>query len=39
LFEEAKNQDKLFVQDTSNYMKTYDGWKGAVGNKALKDEK
>jgi hypothetical protein len=39
LFEEAKNQNKLSVQDTSSYMKTYDDWKGAKGDKALKDEK
>jgi hypothetical protein len=39
LFEEAKNKNKLSVQDTSSYMKTYDDWKGAKGDKALKDEK
>ena len=39
LFEEAKNKNKSSVQDTSSYMKTYDDWKGAKGDKALKDEK
>ena len=38
LFEEAKNKNKLSVQDTSTYMQTYDDWKGAKGDKALKDE-
>ena len=39
LFEEAENTKKLPVQDTSSYMETYDDWKGAKGDKALKDEK
>ena len=38
-FENAKNKNKLNVQDTSSYMKLYDDWKGAKGDKALKDEK
>ena len=37
--ESAKNKSKLNVQDTSAYMKMYDEWKGAKGDKALKDEK
>ena len=37
--ENAKNKGKLSVADTSSYMKMYDDWKGAKGDKALKDEK
>ena len=37
--ENAKNKNKLTVQDTSDYMKMYDDWKGAKGDKAKKDEK
>ena len=37
--ENAKNKGKLDVQDTSAYMKMYDDWKAAKGDKALKDEK
>ena len=37
--ENAKNKDKLSVQDTSAYMKLYDDWKGAKGDKAMKDNK
>ena len=37
--ENAKNKDKLSVQDTSTYMKLYDDWKGAKGDKATKDAK
>jgi hypothetical protein len=38
-FENAKNKNELSVQDTSAYMKMYDDWKGAKGDKAMKDEK
>ena len=37
--ENAKNKDKLSVSDTSAYMKLYDDWKGAKGDKAMKYEK
>ena len=37
--ENAKNKNKLTAQDTSDYMKLYDDWKGAKGDKAKKDEK
>ena len=37
--ENAKNKNKLTAQDTSDYMKMYDDWKGAKGDKAKKDEK
>lgn len=37
--ENAKNKGKLSVADTSSYMKMYDDWKGAKGDKAMKDEK
>ena len=37
--ENAKNKDKLSVSDTSAYMKLYDDWKGAKGDKAMKDDK
>ena len=37
--ESAKNNGKLDVQDTSAYMKMYDDWKSAKGDKALKDQK
>jgi hypothetical protein len=37
--ENAKHKDKLSVQDTSAYMKLYDDWKGAKGDKAMKDDK
>ena len=37
--ENAKNKGKLDAQDTSAYMKMYDDWKAAKGDKALKDEK
>ena len=37
--ENAKNKNKLTAQDTSDYMKMYDNWKGAKGDKAKKDEK
>jgi hypothetical protein len=37
--ENAKNKNKLSVQDTSAYMKLYDDWKGAKGDKAMKDDK
>ena len=36
--ENAKNKNKLSVQDTSNYMILWDDWKGAKGDKATKDE-
>ena len=32
-FLEAKNKNTLSPQDISSYMKLYDGWKEAVGNK------
>ena len=35
--ENAKNKNKLTAQDTSDYMKMYDDWKGAKGEKAMKD--
>ena len=35
--ENAKNKSKLTAQDTSDYMKMYDNWKGAKGDKAMKD--
>ena len=35
--ENAKNKNKLTAQDTSDYMKMYDNWKGAKGDKAMKD--
>ena len=37
--EQAKNNKKLSVADVSDYMKLYDEWKAAKGNKAVKDEK
>ena len=37
--ENAKNKNKLTAQDTSDYMKMYDDWKGAKGDKAMKDAK
>ena len=37
--ENAKNKNKLTAQDTSDYMKLYDDWKGAKRDKAKKDEK
>ena len=35
--ENAKNKSKLTAQDTSDYMKMYDNWLGAKGDKAMKD--
>ena len=37
--ESAKSKKMLSVADTSAYMKMYDDWKGAKGDKATKDEK
>ena len=38
-FENARNKNKLNVQDTSAYLKQYDYWKGAKGDKTIKDDK
>ena len=37
--EQAKNNKKLSVADASEYMKLYDEWKAAEGNKAVQGEK
>ena len=38
-FLEAKNKNILSPNDISSYMKLYDDWKGAVGNKQVKKDK
>ena len=38
-FLEAKNKNILSPKDISSYMKLYDDWKGAVGNKQVKKDK
>jgi hypothetical protein len=38
-FLEAKNKNTLSPKDISDYMKLYDDWKGAVGNKKVKKDK
>ena len=37
--ENAKNKNKLSTEDISSYTKLYDAWKGAKGDKSLKEEK